>query len=128
MAIAPDARVSSDGAQPETRMMRALGSLARMLRQAVAPFKIGTILVVSLNSFQARTNYADDIVLEATNHVRQRRSYTTLVICDQDAHNRSGRKLVDGATEFANVEWFREHEVDVHALVGGAHFGRQVRR
>src|SRR6266446_647093 len=41
MAIAPDPLASSDGAQPETRMMRALGSFARMLRQAVAPFSFG---------------------------------------------------------------------------------------
>ncbi len=42
--------------------------------------------VVSLNGFQARTNYADDLVLAATNQVGQRRSYTTLVVGDQDAH------------------------------------------
>src|SRR5207244_1938776 len=41
---------------------------------------------------------------------------------------RSGCELVDGGTKLANVERFREHEVDVHAFVGGAHFRRKVRR
>jgi len=36
--------------------------------------------------------------------------------------------LIDGGTQLADVEWFREHDVHVHAFVSGANFRGNVRR
>src|SRR6059036_3330941 len=41
---------------------------------------------VGLNGLQARTDYAHDLVVAATNKVRQRGSHASLIISDQDPH------------------------------------------
>src|SRR5205085_3125021 len=41
MAVAPDASGSTGALQPEIKITRALGSFARMYRQAVMPFSFG---------------------------------------------------------------------------------------
>jgi hypothetical protein len=98
MRIAPDSVISGVRTVPETRMIFACGSRARMLRQGGGAVQAGHPIIhqddvrlmacVGLDGLEAGADDLDDFVAALRHERGERRADVLLVVCDQDSHGR----------------------------------------